>query len=110
MRCRPRRTVRGMLLLSFALALFPRAPLAAEMNAAFRPSDGLKPVVAAVGFDHPLFLCSAPGDRRLFVVEQPGRIRWIDGGKPSSEVFLDISSLVSYGGERGMLRLASHPP
>ncbi|HEY6194175.1 MAG TPA: PQQ-dependent sugar dehydrogenase [Candidatus Eisenbacteria bacterium] len=63
----------------------------------------------ADGFDHPLFLCSAPGDRRLFVVEQPGRIRWIEGGKPSAALFADLASLVKYGGERGLLGLAFSP-
>jgi len=78
------------LLLSFAAACCTRAPLAAESNASFRLSDGMRAVVAADGFDHPLFLCSAPGDARLFVVEQPGRVRWIEGGKASAGVFLDM--------------------
>ncbi|CAN5227269.1 hypothetical protein BH18ACT5_BH18ACT5_07070 [soil metagenome] len=60
--------------------------------------------VVASGFDRPLFLTSPPGDSRLFVVEQGGRIRIIGGG-----TFLDISSLASDGGERGLLGLAFHP-
>ena len=71
--------------------------------------DGLKAVVAADGFDHPLYLCAAPGSNRIFVVEQPGRIRWIENGRPSRKVFLDMRALVSYGGERGLLGLAFHP-
>lgn len=58
----------------------------------------------ASGFDQPLFLASPPGDDRLFVVEQPGRIRIIGGG-----TFLDLSAAVSTGGERGLLGLAFHP-
>ena len=100
---------RSTLLLLFATAAVSSALSAAETNASFRLSDGLKPVVAADGFDHPVFLCSAPGDDRVFVVEQPGRIRWIDGAKPSSSVFLDVSLRVSYGGERGLLGVAFHP-
>ena len=95
-------------LIATALAFATRAAVADTGNP-FRRADGIKPVVAADGFDHPLFLCLAPGDGRVFVVEQPGRIRWIDGAKPSSDVFLDVSSLVSYGGERGLLGLAFHP-
>src|SRR5262249_10771569 len=57
----------------------------------------------------PLFLAQAPGDPRLLVVEQPGRIRWIDGARPSADAFLDVRDLVSDGGERGLLGLAFHP-
>jgi len=49
----------------------------------------------------------APGDDRLCVVEQGGRIVTLDAGLLS--VFLDVSSLVSTGGERGLLGLAFHP-
>jgi len=72
-------------------------------------SDLLKAVAVAEGFDHPLFLCSAPGDARTFVVEQPGRIHWIENGRPSRQLLLDVSALVGYGGERGLLGLAFHP-
>jgi len=78
-------------------------------SAGLRRGDGLHVVPVANSFDHPLFLCSAPGDQRLFVVEQPGRIRWIENGRPSQAVFLDLSRKVSYGGERGLLGLAFHP-
>jgi hypothetical protein len=75
----------------------------------FARADGINAAVAADGFDHPVFLCAAPGDERLFVVEQPGRIRWIENGKPSAAVFADLTSVVRYGGERGLLGLAFHP-
>ncbi|MGH8925211.1 MAG: PQQ-dependent sugar dehydrogenase [Acidimicrobiia bacterium] len=58
----------------------------------------------ATGFDSPLFLASPPGDDRLFVVEQTGRILIVGG-----ETFLDLSGAVSSGGERGLLGLAFHP-
>src|SRR5213595_3467478 len=76
---------------------------------AFARRDDLKAVAVADGFDHPLFLCSAPGDARVLVVEQPGTIRWIENGRPSSAAFADLRSLVRYGGERGLLGLAFHP-
>jgi glucose/arabinose dehydrogenase len=77
--------------------------------AGFRAGDTLKAIAIADGFDHPLFLGSAPGDTHVFVVEQPGRIRWIENGRPSQHVFLDLTAQVRYGGERGLLGLAFHP-
>ncbi|MBW3562235.1 MAG: PQQ-dependent sugar dehydrogenase [Actinobacteria bacterium] len=56
------------------------------------------------GFDNPVYVTTPPGDDRLFVVEQPGRIRILGGG-----TFLDIAGRVSSGGERGLLGLAFHP-
>jgi glucose/arabinose dehydrogenase len=93
-------------LLVVALACAGRAVAAAPP--ALVTSAAVKAVVAADGFDHPLFLGAAPGDRRVFVVEQPGRIRWIENGRPSRRVFLDVSAQVRYGGERGLLGLAFH--
>ena len=64
----------------------------------------------ARGFDAPLFVGAAGGDpSRLYVVEQDGRIRLIKDGTVLSDAFLDISDLVSSGGERGLLGLAFHP-
>ncbi|NNF69553.1 MAG: glucose dehydrogenase [Acidimicrobiia bacterium] len=61
----------------------------------------------AEGFGQPVFVTAPPGDSRLFVVDQPGRIWVIDGGDP--EVFLDVRSITTYGGERGLLGMAFHP-
>ena len=49
------------------------------------------------------------GSGRLFVLEQTGRIRIIDGGTLLPTPFLDLRSSVLYGGERGLLGLAFHP-
>jgi glucose/arabinose dehydrogenase len=43
------------------------------------------------------------------VVEQTGRIRVLRDGRTEPEPFLDISSLVTAGGEQGLLGLAFHP-
>jgi glucose/arabinose dehydrogenase len=52
----------------------------------------------------------APGrPSRLYVVQQTGRIRILDHGRLLPGSFLDISSQVSSGGERGLLGLAFHP-
>ncbi|HEX9643046.1 MAG TPA: PQQ-dependent sugar dehydrogenase [Acidimicrobiia bacterium] len=61
----------------------------------------------ATGFDQPVFVTTAPGDERLFVLDQPGRIWLIDGGEPGE--YLDIRDQVAFGGERGLLGLAFHP-
>ncbi|HEX8170152.1 MAG TPA: PQQ-dependent sugar dehydrogenase [Thermoanaerobaculia bacterium] len=62
----------------------------------------------AAGLDDPVAIAHA-GDNRLFIVEQPGRIRIFDGTRLLSSPFLDIGSLVRSGGEQGLLGLAFHP-
>lgn len=50
------------------------------------------------------------GSGRLFVVEQPGRVRIIQDGRLLAEPFLDIRRLVtSSGSEQGLLSVAFHP-
>lgn len=66
-------------------------------------------VEIASGLSSPLYLTSPPNDSRLFVVEQPGRIRIIKSGQLLAQPFLDIVSRVSSGGERGLLSVAFHP-
>jgi glucose/arabinose dehydrogenase len=63
----------------------------------------------ASGFVNPLYLTSPAGDPRLFVLEQAGRIRIIKNGQLLTRPFLDITSRVSSGGERGLLSVAFHP-
>src|SRR5688572_26889533 len=70
----------------------------------------LATVRVAIGLISPVDLQAAPGDRtRLFVVEQPGRIRIIRAGAVLVAPFLDIVDRVGSGGERGLLGLAFHP-
>lgn len=56
---------------------------------------------------------SPPGDPRLFVLEQEGRIRVIEGGQLLAQPFLDlrddVGGPVRAGGEQGLLGLAFHP-
>src|SRR5262245_35284054 len=58
----------------------------------------------------PLYLTTAnDGSGRLFIVEEGGRIMVSAGiGKPAT-VFLDLTSKVLSGGERGFLGLVFHP-
>jgi glucose/arabinose dehydrogenase len=65
--------------------------------------------VVASGLSDPLYLTAPPGDPRLFVVEQEGRIRIVQAGQLLTTPFLDITARVSAGGERGLLSVAFHP-
>jgi glucose/arabinose dehydrogenase len=61
-------------------------------------------------FDSPVYVTAPPGDtRRLFVVEQTGRIRVLVGGKRRSRPFLDLSRDTNAGGEQGLLSMAFAP-
>ena len=63
----------------------------------------------ASGLDQPVYLTAPSGDPRLFIVEQPGRIRIVEDGKVLRTPFLDIASKVRSGGEQGLLSVAFHP-
>lgn len=52
---------------------------------------------------------SPPGDPRLFVIEQEGRIRILTDDKLSTTPFLDIGDIMACCGEQGLLGLAFHP-
>ncbi len=82
------------------------SPAAAET---FEPRPGLRLVEVARGFASPVHVVAPPGDARLFVVEQGGRVRIVRGGKIDPEPFLDLSEQTRAGGERGLLSLAFHP-
>ncbi|MCB0654256.1 MAG: PQQ-dependent sugar dehydrogenase [Saprospiraceae bacterium] len=64
----------------------------------------------ATGFDSPVDIVNA-GDERLFIVEQDGVIKIIDGDQQVlATPFLDIDPAVgSNGNEQGLLGLAFHP-
>lgn len=63
----------------------------------------------ATGFSSAIEITHA-NDSRLFVVQQGGLIRILNSnGTINATPFLNLSSLVSTGGERGLLGLAFHP-
>jgi cysteine-rich repeat protein len=83
--------------------------LCAGVTTSNSTTTDLQPIVTS-GLSAPVHLTSPPLDvQRLFVVEQEGRIRIVKNGVLLSEPFLNIESLVGYGGERGLLSLAFHP-
>ena len=97
------------------LAATPRPATPAATNAAAQPPQALsfrlsvEPVQS--GFERPVYL-TQPDDStdRLFVVEQPGRIRVVANSQLLESPFLDITSQVlSTGNEQGLLSLAFHP-
>src|SRR5687767_12106260 len=68
----------------------------------------LEPVVS--GLVQPVLLTNAKdGTNRHFIVEQAGRVRVLQPGASAATVFLDITSRVLFGGERGLLGLTFHP-
>jgi glucose/arabinose dehydrogenase len=72
------------------------------------PSDPTIETVVS-GFSFPVFATSPPADDRLFVVEKGGYIRIVENDARLSGSFLDVNTLVSSGGEQGLLGLAFHP-
>ena len=71
----------------------------------------IKSVLVASGLAHPVYVTAPPLDPyRLFIVEQPGRIRLVKNGVLQTSAFLDIRSKVESGGEeQGLLSVAFHP-
>lgn len=74
-------------------------------------AGGVRLVELTDALSRPVLVTFAPGDprRRLFVVEQVGRIRWFEDGKLAGGVMLDLSKQVSRDNEQGLLGLAFHP-
>jgi glucose/arabinose dehydrogenase len=67
-------------------------------------------LVRVGSFDSPVYVTAPPRDRRrLFVVEQTGRIRVLVGGKRRATPFLDLSRDITAGGEQGLLSMAFAP-
>lgn len=64
----------------------------------------------ATGFTGAVEITHPANDSRLFVVQQGGLIRILNAnGTVNTTPFLNLSSLLSTGGERGLLGLAFHP-
>ena len=57
----------------------------------------LASVLVASGLDQPLDVQAPPGDPRLFIVEQTGRIKIVRDGQLLATPFLDISDRVRVG-------------
>ena len=85
-----------LLYISFLLSLFGKA-----QNIALQSF--------ATGFNSPVEITNA-GDSRLFIVQKGGLIRILNSnGTINTTPFLNLSSIISSTGERGLLGLAFHP-
>lgn len=74
------------------------------------PATSVSLTQVAGGFAGPVAITSAgDGSGRLFVVEQGGVVRIVRNGAVAPQSFLNISSLVTSGGEQGLLGLAFPP-
>src|SRR6476659_4290351 len=81
--------------------------LSGVMSASAQP---LAHAVSLGSFDHPLYVAVAPGQPSLlFVVEQTGRIQVLRNEVRLPDPFLDISDIVNFDGERGLLSVAFPP-
>jgi glucose/arabinose dehydrogenase len=70
----------------------------------------LQSILYAAGFSTPVAIVQDPTNRTVqVVVEQGGRVRVVESGAVQPADFLDLRSVVSAGGERGLLGLAFAP-
>ena len=99
--------MRGRLLVLLGLA----GVLGAGLSSATAPAaaPGYRFVQIGSGFDQPVHVTTPNGvTDRLYVVEQPGRIRIVRNGRAVGTL-LDIRSRVVCCGEQGLLSVAFHP-
>ncbi len=100
--------------LAVCLTVFFLLPVrqASALSQTPQPADAriaLTPVLTQ-GLVQPVFIGHADDhSQRLFILEQPGRIRILRDGTLNASAFLDISDRVDFGGEMGLLGLAFHP-
>jgi Glucose / Sorbosone dehydrogenase len=74
-----------------------------------QPAFALALRQVAGGLTSALFLTAPANDARLFIVEQPGRIRIVKNGALLGAPFLNIAPSVSSSGERGLLSVVFDP-
>lgn len=88
----------------------PVAPSPGGSSGGGVAGDGVGGVaVKKIGdFDQPLYVTQPKGENSLYVVEQEGRIQRVSpNGKATT--FLDVSRLITAGGEQGLLSVAFAP-
>ncbi|MGI8624438.1 MAG: PQQ-dependent sugar dehydrogenase [Solirubrobacteraceae bacterium] len=102
---------RLLALVVIAVVLTASGAVAADRTVAGAAASkrGLR-LVRVGSFDNPVYVTSPRGDhRRVFVVEQGGRVRVLRDGRRLAQPFLDIHDLVTAGGEQGLLSIAFAP-
>src|SRR5919204_1829330 len=99
------RPVRRGLLLALALGVAAFLPLAAQSVPV--PSGQFLFLDPVGAFDYPTYAVSPPGDtHRLMVVQQGGLIRLVRDNVIQTAPFLNATSWISSGGERGLFSMA----
>ncbi len=93
-------------LLWSAVASFSRAAASEPPAPAATPVIGLQQIGSSFGS---ITSITHAGDSRLFLTIQSGQIRVWSSGALLPTPFLDVSSLISCCGERGLLSVAFHP-
>src|SRR6185295_13983969 len=77
------------------------------------PEIGFEPAFEKIKIERCVVIAHPPdGTDRIFVVEQPGRVKWFENKPDASEMTLALdltSKVLSTGNEEGMLGLAFHP-
>jgi glucose/arabinose dehydrogenase len=93
-------------MIASALALI----LAAVVAVPAEPGDYLLERVPGA-YSSPLLVTHPPGDERIFIVEQGGRVEVVKSGRALSAPFISVSGLITSprGSEQGLLGLAFHP-
>ncbi len=93
-----------------ALLVVPSLPASGGVVAADPAAVKLITSSFVGGFSAPVYATHAgDGSGRLFVVEQTARLRIIKNGARLDTPFLDLTSVVAVGGERGLFSVAFHP-
>jgi glucose/arabinose dehydrogenase len=97
----------------FAFAAIGAASAVALLSGAASAQTKVKLEPVVSGLNSPLAMVQPPGDDRMFVIEQWGRVMIVDDGRLIGTPFLDIRNLIVDRhpdfDERGLLGLAFHP-
>jgi glucose/arabinose dehydrogenase len=101
--------LRISLLLAVVLCAVATAPAAGRQTQATGATASFGLARVADGLRSPVYITSAPGDKRLFVVEQEGTIRTMRNGHVAATPYADLRRFVTAGGEQGLLSVAFSP-
>ncbi|HKP00320.1 MAG TPA: PQQ-dependent sugar dehydrogenase, partial [Nitrospiraceae bacterium] len=81
-----------------------------EQNSEIPTSTSATVQTVTTNLTFPVFMTAVPNDNvRLFIVEKGGLIRIFNRTSSSLNTFLDLTALISTGGERGLLGMAFDP-
>jgi glucose/arabinose dehydrogenase len=105
-----RRLPSNRLLLGICLTVVVAGTATFVAGSGSAADSAFRRAVVARGLDSPTHIVSTRSEpRRLYVVEQRGTIRVLQGRRVQSGFFLDVRRLVVSGGEQGLLGLAFDP-